>query len=125
MAITKMSSKSFVNNVESGNTCVTQKAVRKGETMQIYVPRLMPYMVKGSPVQQSVVTNGNMAFANDSSCKPNAPSVVRTQNYISPKFNGSWDGIVADPDEDPVPSGTSVQITFPSGNLLSPTFTPQ
>ena len=124
MAITKIQTKDFVQNVEVGNTLRRQRPVNVGQTMEIFIPRLMPYIVKGSPVQQTVVTNGNMVFANDASCKPNAPTIVRTQNYISPKFNGSWSGIISDPDEDYVPAGTSVQVTFPSGNLLAPTFTP-
>lgn len=124
MAITKLQTQKYIDNVESGLTCQTQKPVNPGVSMPIYIPKLMPYISKGTPRTSSVVTNGNMIFVNDVSCKPNAPMVVQTQNYISPKFasNGTWIPIIDDPDEDLVPAGTSVNVTFTSGNILNPTF---
>lgn len=124
MAITKLQTQKFIDTVEQGVTCQTQSPVNPGSSMPIYIPKLMPYITKGNPRVQSVVTNGNMIFVNDITCKPNAPMVVRTQNYISPKFasNGTWYPIIDDPDEDDVPSGTSVNVTFASGNILNPTF---
>lgn len=126
MAITKMYSKKFIDNVERGVTIQTQRPVRAGQTMPIFIPKLMPYISKGSPSSHSVVTNGNMIFANDTSCKPNAPMVVRTQNYLSPKFESgaTWSGIINDED-DLVPAGTNVNVTFTSGNILNPTFRPE
>lgn len=126
MAITQMNSKKFIDSVERGVTSQRQRPISVGQTMPIFIPKLMPYMTKGSPVTQSVVTNGNMIFINDSTCKPNAPMIVRTQNYVSPKFESgaSWSGIINDYDEDYVPAGTNVSITFPSGNILNPTFRP-
>lgn len=121
-----MYTKKFIDNVERGVTVQTQRPVSVGETMPIFIPKLMPYITKGSPATQSIVTNGNMIFANDTSCKPNAPMVVRSQNYLSPKLESgaSW-GSIIDDDDDRVPSGTNVNVTFTSGNIQNPTFRPE
>lgn len=126
MALTKLETKKFIDSTERGVTSQTQKPVKPGQKMPIYLPKLMPYITKGGTNSKTVVTSGNMIFINDVSCKPNAPSIIRTQNYISPKFdsNGSWSGIIEDVNKDDVPAGTNVQVTFPSGNLLDPTFSP-
>ena len=120
-----MYTKKFIDNIERGVTVQTQRPVRVGETMPIFVPKLMPYITKGTPSSNSIVTNGNMIFDNDTSCKPNAPMVVRSQNYLSPKFESgaSWSGIIDD-DDDTVPAGTNVNVTFTSRNIQNPTFRP-
>lgn len=127
MAITKLETKKFIDVNERGVTCQTQPPVYSGQSMPIYIPKLMPYIKKGSPVVQSVITKGSMVFVNDTACKPNVPHVVKYQNYISPKFenNASWAGII-DPDDDSpkVPSGTSVSVKFTSRNIQNPTFNP-
>ena len=124
MAITSLKSKVFIDSTERGVTCVTQIGAKPGQQQPIYIPKLMPYLVRGGLVTQSVVTNGNMMFVNDNKCKPNAPSIVKTQNYVSPKFesNGTWKSIVENPNRDPIPKGTGVHVTFASGNILTATF---
>lgn len=126
MAKTQIETKKFVDSVEKGVTVTEQKASKPGETMKIYVPKLMVYINKSGPESGKVVTKGNMLFANAPDCKPNAPTVITTQNFISPKMaNGtSWTGIVEDETKDPIPDGTSVHATFASGNIEDVTFSP-
>lgn len=125
MAITKMQTKQFIDTNERGVTSKTQPPVSGGQPMEIFIPKLMPYMTSGSPVTKSTITKGSMVFVNDASCKPNVPQVVKSQNYISPKFenNASWSGIV-DKDNPKVPAGTAVVVKFTSGNIQNPTFSP-
>lgn len=126
MAKTQIETKKFVDTVEKGVTYVSQKATQPGEKMMIYVPKLMVNIKKDGPGTRKIVTSGNMLFANAPECKPNAPSVIEAQNYISPKMeNGtSWNGVVEDINKDPIPQGTSVHVTFASGNIEDVTFSP-
>ena len=155
MAITQLNGKKFVENSEQGNVAITSSIVSPGQKMAVYIPKLMPLMVHGGKVHQKVVTQGNMVFKNAQECKPNAPMVVETQNYISPVFenNATWTGVdgvsgfnksetwyqTAVPESGgyttvtrkdtntesgTVKAGTTVRVTFKSGNLLNPTFNP-
>lgn len=125
MAITKMESKKFVDTNEAGVTMIKRKPTQPGESMPIYIPSLMAYMPRTIPTKQPVTTNGNMVFKNAPDCKPNAPNIIHTQNYISPKFenNATWKGIVDESDPNPtIPANTPVVCKFTSGCLLNPTF---
>lgn len=155
MSITQINGKKFVENSEQGNVAITSKIVSPGQKMAIYVPKLMPLMVHGGKVHQKVVTQGNMVFKNAPECKPNAPMIVETQNYISPTFenNATWTGVSGitgfskkeqwyqsaipkgggyttvkrtntTSESGTVKAGTTVRVTFKSGNLLNPTFNP-
>ena len=127
VAITKMNSKTFIDTNERGVTSKERPPVSAGETMEIFIPKLMPYMNSGTPTIKSTITKGSMVFVNDSSCKPNVPTIVRSQNYISPKFenSASWSGIIDPSDPNPkVPAGTPVVVKFTSGNIQNPTFSP-
>ena len=123
MAITLMKTKQFIENNESGTTVVSQAAPKAGESMPIIVPKIMPYMQRGDKTG-TTVTNGNMMFLNDASCKPNAPNIIKTQNFITPVMDsGSW-GSKEDPETHIVKAGTQVIVTFPSGNTSNSRFRP-
>ena len=83
MALTKSSTKKWVENSDNGVIAETQPIPGPGQTGKIYIPKLMPFITFGGTVKQSNVTNGNMIFKNAPDCKPNAPTVVYTQNYIT------------------------------------------
>ena len=126
--ITKMSSKKFAELNDRGLTIKEQSPCKQGETMPMYIPSLMAYIPKGEPRTDSATTNGNMAFVNANDCKPNPPMIVKTQNYISPKFenNATWEGVV-DIENDPsakVPTNTPVTVNFTAGCLINSTFNP-
>ena len=69
--------------------CVQKKdpAPKSGETLQIYIPSLMPNITKSIPTKKNKVTNkGAKLFLNDSSCKPSSNSIITTQNYLTGKL---------------------------------------
>lgn len=124
MAITKLSSKSFVSSEESGQTSSDHMKVSPGGSIPMHVPSIMAYIASGAPSYQSTLTQGNLIFANDVSCMPQSESVVQTQNFISPKLenNNTFDNIVSE-DDPIVKRGTKLKCKFTNGSLTGIKFT--
>ena len=83
MALTKSGTKKWVDSSDTGVIAETQPIPGPGQKGTIYIPKLMPFIQFGGLQKQANVTNGNMIFKNAPDCKPNAPTVVYTQNYIT------------------------------------------
>jgi hypothetical protein len=75
--------------------CVEKKdpAPKSGETLQIYIPTLMPNIAKSIPTKKNTVTNkGSKLFLNDPACRPPSKTTLTTQNYLTGKLarNHVW-----------------------------------
>ena len=155
MALTKSGTKKWVDSSDTGVIAETQPIPGPGQKGTIYIPKLMPFIQFGGLQKQANVTNGNMIFKNAPDCKPNAPTVVYTQNYITATAANdanwadvqgvsgysqveSWDqtgvgesgGTVTvtrkggATQSGTIQQGTSVKVTFKSGNIINPYFGP-
>ena len=68
-------------------------APKEGESLQLYIPVLMPNISKSIPTNQNKVNNkGSKLFLNDSSCRPTSRILLTTQNYITGyvEKNSKW-----------------------------------
>lgn len=95
MALTNFSNIYKLNPNEYAYTTTKHDVVKAGETLPLYVPKLMPKIDNGEPKISKLVTKGSTVFKNSSSCKPSVGRILQKQNYITPKLsnNKSWDGI--------------------------------
>lgn len=124
MAITKLSTKSYVSAEESAYTSTNHMKVSPGGSIPMHVPSLMPNISSGEPTYQSTITRGNLIFANDPANIPSIESVVKTQNFISPRLdnNNTFDNIVTE-DDPIVKKGTKLKCKFANSMLSDIKFT--
>lgn len=75
--------------------CVQKKdpAPKWGETLEIYIPTLMPKISKSIPTKKTPVSNkGSRLFLNDPACRPPSKNILTTQNFLTGKLarNHVW-----------------------------------
>ena len=75
--------------------CVEKKdpAPKFGETLEIYIPSLMPKITKSIPTKKTPVSNkGAGLFLNDPSCRPPSKTLLTTQNFLTGTLerNSEW-----------------------------------
>lgn len=76
LPVERFSETSYCTNCEGGY------ASRKGNTMKMYCPSLMPQISKGTPlVIRTYMTQS--PFINSPECRPSFSSSIETQNYIT------------------------------------------
>lgn len=95
MALTNFNNIYKLNPNEYAYTTTKHNVIKAGETIPLYVPKLMPKIDSGEPKISKLVTKGSTVFRNASGCKPTAKRILKNQNYITPKLsnNKSWEGI--------------------------------
>ena len=68
-------------------------APKEGESLQLYIPLLMPDIHQSIPSKTTKFINkGNRLFLNASECRPVSKSLLTTQNYITGYMekNSEW-----------------------------------
>lgn len=95
MALTNFKNIYKLNPSEYAYTTTKHDVITAGQTLPLYVPKLMPKINNGEPKISKLVTKGSRVFKNSSSCKPTVGRILQKQNYITPKLsnNKSWKGI--------------------------------
>ena len=95
MALTNFNNIYKLNPNEYAYTTTKHNVIKAGETIPLYVPKLMPKIDNGEPKISKLITKGSTVFKNSSTCKPTVKKVLNNQNYITPKLsnNKSWEGI--------------------------------
>ena len=84
-----------MNTTEYAYTSSNHSLIKPGETIPLHIPSLMPNISQGEPKISTKITKGTSIFKNASACKPATKRIVKTQNFINPRFsrNQTWDGI--------------------------------
>lgn len=64
-----------------------------GTIYKMFIPSLMAKIAKGASAKKSLGSPNRAIFINDSSCKPQITSIMRSQNYLSVPMaaSNSWD----------------------------------
>lgn len=118
-----MSMTSFVSKItlteEYGYTLEEHDIVVPGETIPMYIPKLMSNIKKDKPSEYRKVLSGRNIFKNANECLPNIASLLTFRNYLEPKLlnNSSWNGIV-DKNSRKIPEDTKMTCSFPIKNSV-------
>lgn len=67
-----------LNNYEIAKTC--EKANTKPASFKLYIPKLMPLITYGKPIQTKQFISSSI-FANSDECKPATSTTITTQNF--------------------------------------------
>lgn len=68
-------------------------APKEGESLQLFIPILMPNLNKTIPVKlTNFINKGSKLFLNDISCRPKSKVLIKTQNYLTGYLekNSEW-----------------------------------
>jgi hypothetical protein len=68
-------------------------APKEGETLQLYIPALMPELQKTIPTKSTnFINKGSKLFLNASECRPRCRVLLKTQNYLTGYMekNSEW-----------------------------------
>ena len=68
-------------------------APKEGESLQLYIPSLMPNISQSIPVKYTKIINkGSRLFLNASDCRPISKTLLQTQNYLTGYMekNSEW-----------------------------------
>lgn len=68
-------------------------APKEGETLQLYIPSIMPNISQSIPTKTvNFINKGTRLFLNDSECRPRCKTLLKTQNYLTGilENNSEW-----------------------------------
>ena len=71
-------------------------APKEGETLKLFIPKLMPNIDKSIPVKSSnFINKGSKLFLNSSECRPRCRVLLKTQNYLTGYLekNCEWNNV--------------------------------
>ena len=91
--ITKINSKTFLDNNEVAYTIDMERSKTNGSKLKMYIPKIMSGITKGTPYETIKTVNTSNVFINDNSCKINAKHSVKVCNYIECELSTSLSNV--------------------------------
>lgn len=70
-----------IGDTENAKYCPVPYGSSRANSLQLYIPTLMPLIGGPSKPTQVISSLSSSCFLNDVSCKPSVAGTIRTQNY--------------------------------------------